>query len=242
MTTIREVVQLPDAHIQPLVHPLDIWEARKAFAVWWWLTWLVHPTVFLALFAALWHLNRTFVIPLLAPTTVLACAVLARAYYAREAWAFIPRKRQDVTRPLPAAWVLFGSLLHALLLGAVLLWGVWWLMDTDLPSGVAAYAVGTGLAVAVLMLVAFLRKIVSVARGFERSRQLAYDLPSIAVVVGTALYAYQVLSLHYGSAQWRMVDVLAGAAILITVQLFWWAIHTRVAKPPGEHDVTCIER
>lgn len=231
MNVNHEVVDLPDPQVQPLVHPLDLPEARRPFTVWWWLDWFAHPTVLLALAAALWQIGNPLVIVLLVPTLTLSGAVFARKYYAREAWAFIPRKRQDITRSLPLTWVLAGAVLHALLLGVVVVFGVQWLVRSGASAGVAAYSVGSGMAVWVLMLGGLLK---SIADGLSRKQpmgRLAHDVPHIAVVLSTLLYGYGKLSTHYLPGQWRTEDVLTGAAILLAVQMMWWAVHARGSKP-----------
>lgn len=230
MNVNHEVVDLPDPRVQLRVHPLDLPEARRHFTVWWWFNWVLHPTVLLALAVVLWQIENPPIIVALVPTFLLTCAALAKRYYSREAWAFIPRKRQDAARLLPLTWVLAGAIFHALLLGLVIVLGVQWLVDSGASAGVVAYSVGSGFAVVVLMLGGLLK---SIAAAFSRERpigRLAQDVPYIAVGLGTLLYGYGKLSTQYSPSQWRVADVLIGAAALLTVQMVWWVAHARGSK------------
>lgn len=54
MNTIAEHVELPEVSVQPLVHPLELPGAGRAFTMSWWLGQLASPTIFFALAAIFW--------------------------------------------------------------------------------------------------------------------------------------------------------------------------------------------
>ncbi len=59
MKTIEEAVELPAVAVQPLVHPLDLPPARRAFITSWWLSLLTLPPVFFGIAAVLWSVSTT---------------------------------------------------------------------------------------------------------------------------------------------------------------------------------------
>jgi hypothetical protein len=132
---INELVDLPDPTTHPLVHPLDLPEARRPFRISWLIGALTGPPVAALAAVILWFASHNYLVPLIAGAAILGFGQLASRQYRDKAWAFIPRKRQDRRRPLyplPAVVAVAGSLVVAcrILFGAsapdspaTLLWG-----------------------------------------------------------------------------------------------------------------------
>jgi hypothetical protein len=90
----------------------------------------------------LWFAGHNFLVPLIAGAAVLGFGQLAGRQYRDMAWAFIPRKRQDRRRPLPAPWELGAGLALAAVLAAVLLLVALRLDQPDVSGGVRAFTFG----------------------------------------------------------------------------------------------------
>lgn len=222
MKTIHEIVDLPDVSTQPLVHPLDIVQARRAFVVSWWLTVLALPTVVFGIAAILWSVSNNYVTPIVVPVVIVVCAMVAQKYFASEAWAYIPRKRQDRGRQMPAAW----SVLKAALSAVVFLFGLvtltWWLITLDLPTEMTAYMMGTGAGVVAIMIVNLLWTILAPVRLRGDLGGWAPQLGSLLVVASALAYSYVMFREATATAGWQGADILIGAAIIIGVQVLWW--------------------
>lgn len=87
-----------------LQHPADVTAARAPYAVAVALRTVSSPHSFVALSLALFTISDNVVTPLVGPFLgLLICAYVERGFRA-DAWAFIPRRRQDATRPEPWTW------------------------------------------------------------------------------------------------------------------------------------------
>lgn len=222
MKNIHEAVTLPDATTHPLVHPLDLAEARKPFVVAWWLSVLTLPTVFFALAAMLWSISNNYVTPILVPVVVIGGSVFARRYLESEAWAHIPRKRQDRGRQMPVVWSILKAAISALALLFGLILITLWLVDRDLPADVTAYIVGMGAGVLVLMVLNLLWTLLAPTRLTRELGGWAAQFISLIVVAAALGYGYLVFREHGGAESWKVSDIVTGAAIIIGVQVLWW--------------------
>src|SRR6476660_3963271 len=153
MDDIVELVDLPAPSVQPLVHPLDLPEARRPFTFGWIVGILTGPAVGVALAAMVWDLSGSYLVPLVAAAGLVIPGVYFGRSLREEAWAFIPRKRQDRDRVLAPIWeiaegvVVGGSIALTMVLVSTRIG------DSDIPLGVRQFIVGSG-AVAIV-LVAF---------------------------------------------------------------------------------------
>ncbi|WP_236796812.1 hypothetical protein [Amycolatopsis sp. GM8] len=159
---MNELVHLPDPALQPLVHPLDLREARRPFRISWLVGALTNPPVALCLAALTWFASGSYVVPLIAGAALIGFGALAGRYYAEQAWAFIPRKRQDRTRPLPIGWQLAANILFPVELAAVLVLVLRRLDQLDVSTGVRQVTLWMSLAVGLVVLGQF---VVLIARG-----------------------------------------------------------------------------
>ncbi|MFI5494160.1 hypothetical protein [Actinoplanes sp. NPDC051859] len=158
MTGVTELVDLPDPQVQPLVHPLDVPAARRAFRTHYLIRTCTSPTVAVLAAGALEFVTRAYVGPVIAAAAIIVFGALAARHHEEAAWAFIPRKRQDRGRPVPVWWQLAaGGLVSALLMAAVLL-VAFRLAESDVPADVRAYTFGMVVGTAVLVLIDLVRR------------------------------------------------------------------------------------
>ncbi|MGO1971674.1 MAG: hypothetical protein ACTH2Q_01825 [Propionibacteriaceae bacterium] len=241
MKNIHEAVALPDAASHPLVHPLDLADARKPFVVAWWLSVLTLPTVFFALAAMLWSISNNYVTPILVPIVVIAGSVFARRYLESEAWAHIPRKRQDRGRQLPVVWSIVKAAISALALLFGLVLVILWLVRRELPADVTAYIVGMGAGVVGLMLLNLLWTVLAPTRLTGEVGGWVPQLISLVVVAAALGYGYLVLREHSGAESWKISDIVIGAAIIIGVQVVWWLSRLWPARKRHHTEETTAE-
>lgn len=191
MNEITELVDLPDPAVQPLVHPLDLPGARRPFLVSWLIGTLTSPAVGLCIAAIIWFGSQSYVVPLIAGAAIIGLGAVASGVFRDQAWAFIPRKRQDRQRPLPLAWELGSALLLAALLALALLLVVFRLGQPDVAANVREFTFGMAAGVCLLVTADFLRRLRS-HRGSELRRAL-FTLPAVVAVIGCTAIAYGVL-------------------------------------------------
>ena len=150
-----ETVALPSVEEQPLVHPLDIAEARNVFRRAYWIRSLTSPGVALVIAAILWFFVDTWVAPVAAFLSLAVIGHFAAAWSDREAWGFIPRKRRDEGRTLPFTWDLGSAVILAALLsvGVLLIGTRFTRVSSDIHDYVLGAAIATvGMCVVVLVI------------------------------------------------------------------------------------------
>ncbi len=231
MNAIRELVDLPDPAVQPLVHPLDLPQARGAFRTSWWIGILTSPGLGLCLGALVWFAARSYVLPLLAGGALVGLGALAGRAYRDRAWDFIPRKRQDRQRPLPAAWELTSALVLAAALAVALLLASWRLGRPDIGPEVQTFAFGAGTAAGLLMVADLVSRLVRY-RGDERRHALPL-FPAVVVVLAALALAYGGL-LGFTPAGWSPPAAWGAATMLAggTGAGAWKLVERRRATGP----------
>jgi hypothetical protein len=220
MNDIEEVVALPDPEIQPLVHPLDLPAARTLFRHGWLVGALTSLPVAALVAAIVGYAGRNAVGPIAVLLALVVFGTLARRWFTDRAWDYIPRKRQDRTRPLPVTWDLASSGILALVLGAALLLVVFRLGRDDVPADVRSYTFGMFAVVAVLVLA---DAALGLVRPSSRRRALA-GLPGTLVVAAAAILAY-VRWFDGQSADgsllfWGAITMVGAAVVAGAVQLW----------------------
>lgn len=136
MNPVPELVDLPDPATRPLVHPLDLAGARRPYAISLSIAELTGPLAVLVLGLAVWSVAHPPAIAILVAGIVWAAGYGATRWYRREAWAYIPRKRQDRGRALPWRWDAVRVAARATTVGAAA-----WLGARLLDQGGASVAV-----------------------------------------------------------------------------------------------------
>jgi hypothetical protein len=109
------------------------------------------------------------------PPTRWTCPRRAGRVYREQAWAFIPRKRQDRQRPLPMSWELGSGLALAVVLAVALLLATFRLDQPDVSVQVREFTFGMGAAAGLLVMVDFAAKLLG-SRG-PALRRVLYPLP-----------------------------------------------------------------
>lgn len=233
MRGLEEQVELPDEGVQRLVHPTDLPGARPAYAGAWWLGQAASPTIFFLVGAGLWAVSDNPVTPVLAALVVVVAAGVASWLMAREAWAFIPRRRQDLGRDDPTVWRAAAAVGRALALVVGMVVVVQVAIASGVTADVAGYAVGCGIGVAVLLGVEGVWALR--ARGRDRTArpQLLSVLVSLAAVVGSTAYSSRTLLDTPGRTGWPTTVLALGAGTMIGVQLLWWLSRPNRISPTG---------
>jgi hypothetical protein len=217
MNDINELVDLPDPTTHPLVHPLDLPQARRPFRTAWLIGALTSPPVAALVAVTIWFASRSYLVPLVAGAAVVGLGQLASRAYRDQAWAYIPRRRQDRQRPLPAPWELGAGLALAAVLAVALVLVAFRLDQPDVSAGVRELTFGMGVGAGLLVLADLAVRLLRF-RGRERRRVL-YPLPGALAVVGSLAVAYGVLFGAAGPSSpatvlWGVAAMLvAGAAV-----------------------------
>jgi hypothetical protein len=222
---ITETVALPDPEVQPLVHPLDLPDARRNFRLAYWVRTLTSPGTALVIAAITWFYDASWVRPVFIFAVLVILGHFAVAWSDRQAWSFIPRKRQDRARPLPFEWDFTASLIRASLFG----FGIAVLVSTlslgrpYLDDGINEYVVGMGAVAAALSIIVLG---IRLARG-KNKRSAAFDIPPTLAVALGVLFAYWALFREY-EPSWP--DLLTGASIMLVAGILvgiWKLIEQR---------------
>ena len=216
MKQINELVQLPDANQQYLVHPLDLSTARRPFLVSWLLGIIGSPQVFAAVAALMWVLSNNFVVPFIAAGATLLFANLASAWFRREAWSNIPGKRRDADRRL-LGLNLLAAVVQALALAAAVMILILWFANRDVSPEVVAFATGTVTAVTALMAVDV---VVTAIRTRSGAAALA---PAVNLLAVAAVSWWGFLIIAGRTGPLDISTVIMGAAVLLVVWGAWLA-------------------
>ena len=203
MSDITEIVDLPDPAVQPLVHPLDLPEARGLFRKSWLVASLTSPPVGLCVAGIIWFASQNFVVPLIAGAVIIGFGMLASRFFRNEAWAFIPRKRQDRQRLLPVTWELGASLAFTAVLAVTLLLVTLRLDQPDVPVEIREFTFGMSAAAGLMTLADVVGKLLRY-RGTERRRAL-FMVPGAVAVIGSIVVAYGVWFGSAGPGAWATV-------------------------------------
>lgn len=100
-----EHVDLPGPASGSLLHPLDVADARRDYAIAAALRLLSSPVTLVAAMLMLWVVSDNAVSPVVGPLLGLTITAYVERRFSSDAWAYIPRRRQDTGRDEPTAWV-----------------------------------------------------------------------------------------------------------------------------------------
>lgn len=238
MKNIQETVDLPDAAEQLLVHPLDLVEARKPFVVSWWLSQLSTPTVLFLLAAVLWTVSNNYITPVLIPVGIGVGATYLARILAREAWAYVPRRRQDTSRPVPRIWSVLGAAIStvALLVGLVLL--AFWIIGNGVGISVVGYILGTGAGIVLLIAAGLVWTLLVPGRPSASLGGPLAQCARLVAVLGAVVIGYLLITTRYDMATLSLSDVLTGAIVIVVIQVVWWLFALRKSAVPAPSVVT----
>jgi len=202
---VSELVDLPDPAVQPLVHPLDLPEAARLFRASWWAGALASPAAGLGVATIVGFASRSWVVALIAGTAVAGSGMLASRFQAEQAWAFVPRRRQDRDRAVPLRWQLGAGLALAAVLSAAALLAAMRLAQADVPSAVAEVTFGMAAAAGGLTAADLLSR-----------RRRAGQVPVPTALLGVAAIAACIVAVN---------RILFGAAAALpTAAVLWGAV------------------
>jgi hypothetical protein len=233
MKTVRETVALPDEKVQPLVHPLDLAEARRPFLVSWWLTVPAMPSVVFFLAALLWSVSNNYVTPILVPLLIAIGSGVLSSFLGKEAWAHIPRRRHDSSRPLPAWSVLRAVISTASLLAGLVLATVW-IVRRDVGTDVLGYIVGSAGGILLLMVVGLLWTALAPGGRSAALGSWTSQVAGLVAVAAALMVGLLIIGARYDLADLAPRDMLMGAGVMIAIQALWWlAAFRRSRKASG---------
>lgn len=227
---IPELVALPDESVTTLVHPLDVPAARRAFFISWLISVLAGPATVASLVVVFWFTAPDrFVGP---PVGILVAVIgwAASTYFQREAWAYIPRKRQDRARQLPLSWDLSRCLVIAASAGAALTLLGRRLLESSVSQPVSAYVVGACAGIVVVIAVEFLWRLAKAVTRRGRLRAAVLQLPGLAIVAAVTVHLNQLLQDREPPRTWDVSDMVIGGAVLILFQVLFWINQARAAR------------
>lgn len=210
MREITEIVDLPDASVQPLVHPLDLRDARRPFLRSQLVGTLASPAVGVCVAAVVWFLSSGYVAPLIAACAIVGFGALAAQLAREQAWAYVPRRRQDRDRALPLAWELGSALVLGVVLAVALILVVVRLARSDISLDVREYTFGMGVGTGLLLAG---DAVVTLAR--RRGRSALRTVAGLLAVAACLAVAYTTLFAATGSA--TSGTVVAGAVTMLVI-------------------------
>jgi len=187
--TMHEVVNLPDEAEQPLVHPFDLPKARADFRRAWLVEAFASPPVGIMVAGIIAVVSQNYLASLIAGATVVGFGALAGAFFRREAWDHIPRRRQDRGRPLPLAWDLGSAVIRAAVLALAILLIAVRLGRSEVPGDVREFTFGMSAAVVVLQLAEIGWMLVTLST----QRSVLLKVPAVVAVAATLTAAYPIL-------------------------------------------------
>jgi hypothetical protein len=231
MNDIAELVDLPDPAVQPMVHPLDLPEARRPFRTGWLIGVLSGPAVGIAVGVVAWWLSRNFVVAVVAGASLVAIGTVAGRSILDQAWAYIPRKRQDRRRVLPRALELVAGVVLGASLAVTIVLVAARLAEPDIQPGVRQFVIGSGIVAVVLVLLDLLSGVV-LHRG-PAARRPWFALPVTVAVVGSAAISYGLLTPDGGldGSGAALLGALTMAVVGIAALVWQSFAGDRSAKP-----------
>lgn len=148
MTASFDRVNLPEPASGSLLHPLDVTEARGYYMIAAFLRLLISPCVFVAMMLMLWVVSNNAVSPVVGPFVGLTVTAYVERRFRADAWAHIPRRRQDAGRDEP---IILASTTRAIELVLLLLAIAAFVSSMgvrEVPTMVASAALGAMLGLA----------------------------------------------------------------------------------------------
>src|SRR5262245_10908604 len=225
-----ELVALPDESVTPLVHPLDVPAARRAFFISWLISVLAGPATVASLVVVFWFTAPDRIVGPLVGILVVVIGWAASAYFQREAWAYIPRKRQDRSRQLPLSWDLTRCLVITVSAGPALTLLGRRLLEPSVSQPVSAYVVGACAGIVVVIAAEFLWRLAKAVSRRGPLRAALLLLPGLVVVGAVTVHLYGLLQDREPPRTWHVSDVVIGGAVLIAFQVVFWISQARAAR------------
>lgn len=209
-----------DRLLHPLDIPREIAPARVYYLTAMAMRMLASPAVLTAAVLLLLTISNNVWTPIIGPVVALSLVCYTEQRFRADAWAYIARREQDLTRPDPAPWTRLAILAQALLLGAAI-----WVFVAH--SGGDPLSAARVLATGVLggLILVEVAGLVEMGyrpgrRGMPGSSMASRAIQTVAIIVIAGLGAARL-------APWQSEDtwaVGAGALIPVLAVVAWWML------------------
>ena len=221
MSDMHEAVPLPDPAVKRLLHPTDVPEARMLYLRGWWFARLCAIPIAVAIGAVVWTFSGNLPASLAAPTSCFTIGFAASRWHQARAWDFIPRKRQD--RDGADRWRLLAVAFDAVALIVTAVAVVHAINSAPISAAVAAYAVCSGLGVAVLQLVEITLAVIRRRNGASVTRGV---ILLVAVITAAGLVA----TLSSDVRDQDFYALAAAGAVTVLLAQSLWSLGTRRSR------------
>lgn len=220
----------PDA---PLLHPLDIKEARSYYLVATLLRAFVSPAVLTALMLCLWAVSNNPVTPVLGPVVAVTLIAYVERKFRTDAWAYVPRRRQDAGRDEPVALASLARGVEVALLAGAMVGFVSSLGVRAVPTQVGSIALGVVVGLALIVVGTWL---------WDRSAPRDHRFALSPIVVGDLSGALTLAILALGASAIlgrtaiHLPEALGGFALIVSTTTLWLLlrlipVHIRCLPP-----------
>lgn len=219
------------------LHPLDVDEARGYYLVAALLRWFVSPSVLVAMMLLLWVVSDNSWTPVVGPLVGLTLTAYVERRFRSDAWAYIPRRRQDAGRDEPIALAGIARGAEVVFLSGAVSAFVSSVGVREVPTAAGSVALGSllGLALAIVVTLCWDHSAPRDHR-FAPAPTVVTDLASIATLL-LLFWGGLVLS---GRIAIDLTGTLVGFAVIIgalTVWLLLRLVPVRVRCIPRSMDM-----
>lgn len=209
-----------DRLLHPLDIPREIAPARVYYLTAMAMRMLASPAVLCAAVLLLLMISNNVWTPFIGPVVALSLVCYTEQRFRADAWAYIPRREQDLTRPDPAQWMRLALVGQTLLVGAAT-WVFIASSGNDLLPTARVLAIGVlgGLILAEIAGLAEIRYR-SEHRGMPGSSMRSRAMQMVAIIGIAGLGVAHL-------APWQNEDTwMVGAAALVPVlaAVAWWLL------------------
>ena len=219
------------------LHPLDVGEARSDYLVATLLRLFVSPSVLTAVMLLLWVVSNNPVTPMGGPVVAVTLIAYVERKFRTDAWAYIPRRRQDAGRDEPVILASLARGIEVLLLaGAVV----------SYASSVGVRAVPTQVASVALGVMAGLALIVVGTLLWDRSAPPDHRFALAPMAISDLAGGLTLLILALGAVGFvgriavHVPEVLIGFTVIASVMTLWLLLRlvpVRVRCLPARFDM-----
>jgi hypothetical protein len=200
------------------LHPLDIEQARGYYLVAMLLRFFVSPTVLLSAMLLLWTVSNNALTPVVGPIIGLTLVAYVERRFRTDAWAYIPRRRQDLGRDEPIGLALLVRSVEVAFLAGTVTSFVSSVGVRPVPTRVASIALGLLLGLILIAVAALL---------WDRSAPRDHRFAPAPTPVGTLATTSTLIVVTLGSVTLArritvdMPETLIGFAILAGATTLW---------------------
>lgn len=202
----------------PLLHPLDIEEARSYYLAATLLRVFVSPSVLTATMLLLWAVSNNPVTPILGPVVGITLIAYVERKFRTDAWAYVPRRRQDAGRDEPVALASLARGVELAFLAGAMVGFVSSLGVRAVPTQVGSIALGVVVGLALIVVGTWLWD-----RSAPRDHRFALAPMAVGDLSGVLTLAILALgaSAIFGRTAIHLPEALAGFALIVGTTTLW---------------------